>query len=123
MTDHPPVDDLNMVVLAGHLSSDPAERHLPSGDVLTSYEVTVPRDDGPADSVPVVLIGAVGPRGATAGDRVVVVGRVRRRFFRAGGTTASRTEVVADRFVRAGRARAVSAALDRARTLIDHLAG
>ena len=47
--------------------------------------------------------------------RVVVVGRVRRRFFRAGGATASRTEVVADRVVparqraRSGGRRAVRA--------------
>ena len=33
------------------------------------------------------------------GAEVVVVGRVRRRFFRAGGATASRTEVVADRMI------------------------
>ena len=38
-----------------------------------------------------------------AGQAVVVVGHVRRRFFRAGGATQSRTEVVAER-VRAGRA-------------------
>jgi single-strand DNA-binding protein len=51
-----------------------------------------------------------------AGDDVVVVGRVRRRFFRAGGATASRTEVVADRVVPArAKARvrsALAAALD-----------
>jgi len=30
----------------------------------------------------------------------VVIGHVRRRFFRAGGVTASRTEIVADKVVR-----------------------
>ena len=119
MTHEPDVDGLNMVVLTGRLSSDPSERTLPSGDLLTGYEVTIPRCDGPADSVPVVLIGTAGPRGVTAGDRVVVIGRVRRRFFRAGGSTASRTEVVAERVVRASRARSVRAALERARHLIE----
>jgi single-strand DNA-binding protein len=39
------------------------------------------------------------------GTEVVVTGHVRRRFFRAGGSTQSRTEVVADQVVKA-RARA-----------------
>ena len=45
-----------------------------------------------------------------AGAEVAVLGRVRRRFFRAGGLTQSRTEVVASRVVR-GTARAKVAAL------------
>jgi single-strand DNA-binding protein len=48
-----------------------------------------------------------------------VVGRVRRRFFRAGGTTQSRTEVVADTVVPATQAKRVEAALRRAREALD----
>ncbi len=59
-------------------------------------DVTVRSDEGPAESVPVAWFEApAAADGGTVGDEVVVVGRVRRRFFRAGGATASRTEVVA----------------------------
>lgn len=114
-------DGLNLVVVTGRLSSDPVERSLPSGDLLTSYEVTVPRSDAAADTVPVVLIAARGARGLSAGDDVFVLGRVRRRFFRAGGSTASRTEVVAERVVPVGRTKTVVKSLDQARQLIDQL--
>lgn len=110
---------LNLAVVRGVLSREPDLRVLPSGSVVVSYEVTVPRPDGPADSVPVVWPDPPDRRTAlTAGDAVVVVGRVRRRFFRAGGSTQSRTEVVAERVLSArppGRARAaVERAIDGA---------
>ena len=88
---------MNVVILRGLLSRPPARRTLPSGDELVTYEVTVARSEGPDESVPVVWFGA--PASAVdldAGDAVVAVGRVRRRFYRAGGSTQSRTEVVAD---------------------------
>jgi single-strand DNA-binding protein len=96
-----PPPGTNLVVLRGVLSRDPEPRQLPSGDALVAYEVTVrpgAGSDGPAraESVPVAWFDP--PAAATAlaaGDEVVVVGRIRRRFFRAGGATASRTEVVA----------------------------
>jgi len=46
---------------------------------------------------------------------MLVVGRVRRRFFRAGGSTQSRTEVVAEAVVNAKHAKRAGAALERAR--------
>ena len=46
------------------------------------------------------------------GAEVVVSGRVRRRFFRAGGVTQSRTEVVADAVVATRQAK-------RARSLVS----
>ncbi|MCD9623148.1 single-stranded DNA-binding protein [Rhabdothermincola salaria] len=91
----------NVVVLHGVLSRDPDVRTLPSGDDLVAYEVTVARPDGPAESAPVVWIDPPRRRAVlTAGDAVVVVGRVRRRFYRAGGVTQSRTEVFATKVVR-----------------------
>ncbi|MEE1522166.1 MAG: hypothetical protein V1248_04970 [Acidimicrobiales bacterium] len=55
---------------------------------------------GATDSAPVVRFDPIASeRSLSAGERGVVVGRVHRRFFRAGGTTVSRTEVVADRVV------------------------
>jgi single-strand DNA-binding protein len=94
---------LNLVVVRGVLSRDPEVRVLPSGSVVVAYEVTVARATGPDDSVPVVWSDPPDRRASVhAGDTVAVLGRVRRRFFRAGGTTQSRTEVVAERVV-AGR--------------------
>ena len=86
--------DLDLAVILGTLSSDPVEQTLPSGSLLLRYEVTV-RDRTPADSVPVSWLEPRRPPALRAGDRVVVVGRVRRRFFRAGGATRSATEVLA----------------------------
>ncbi len=56
---------------------------------------------------------------ASAGDhdvdeRMLVVGRVRRRFFRSAGGTQSRTEVVAEAVVNARHTKRAAAALDRA---------
>jgi single-strand DNA-binding protein len=92
---------MNITVLQGALSRPPEVRELPSGDVLIALEVTVPAGGGRrAESVPVVWPD--GPASAAALEpdtEVVVVGRVRRRFFRAGGATQSRTEVVAEQVV------------------------
>jgi single-stranded DNA-binding protein len=100
---------LNVVALVGVLTRPAQDRVLPSGTRLLSLEVTVKPDQGAAETVPVAWFDA--PAWATAlqdGDGVVVVGRVRRRVFRARGTTQSRTEVLATRVARAsprGRAR------------------
>jgi hypothetical protein len=86
---------------------------------MVAYEVTVRLDATGAESVPVVWPSP--PRRATelgAGDVVTVVGRVRRRYFRAGGTTASRTEVVAE-LVAPTRHRRASQLV---RQVADHLA-
>lgn len=106
---------MNVAVLRGSLSRDPELRVLPSGTQIVTCEVTV-RDTVPAESVPVAWADppASSDRLA-AGDEVVVLGRVRRRFFRAGGATASRTEVVAERVVPARQAR-------RARSLVERAA-
>lgn len=88
---------MNVVALRGVLSRPAEERVLPSGDRLLNLELTIRPAEGPAEGVPVVWPGP--PAAASTldvGDEVVVVGRVRRRFFRSGGSTQSRTEVVAD---------------------------
>ena len=92
----------NFVVLRGLIRRDPEFRVLASGDELMSLDLTVRSGEAPAESVPVVW-----PNPAAAavkfieGDDVVVVGRIRRRFFRAGGSTATRTEVHADKILSA----------------------
>lgn len=109
--------DLDLAVLVGTLSSDPVERTLPSGSVLLRYEVTV-RDRSPADTVPVSWLEPRRPPAFAAGDRVVVVGRVRRRFFRAGGATRSATEVLAMSVSRPGSRAIALAALTAAADVV-----
>ncbi|HVF05845.1 MAG TPA: single-stranded DNA-binding protein [Frankiaceae bacterium] len=93
----------NEVTLAGRLPAAAEERTLPSGDVLVSFRVVVARPParpaarGPAvDAIDCVAWSAPARRtvlGWAAGDAVEVTGALRRRFWRAGGGAASRTEV------------------------------
>jgi single-strand DNA-binding protein len=88
---------MNVCILQGRLTRPPEQRVVGGGRSLVTYEVAVDRSEGGAESVPVVWEGA--PAVAVDLDveaEVVVVGRVRRRWFRSGGATQSRTEVVAE---------------------------
>lgn len=88
---------MNVCVIRGCLSRAPDERVLPSGDRMVSLEVSVRRNNRFAESVPVSWPDA--PQNVSLlepGTEVLVFGRVRRRFFRAGGFTQSRTEVVVE---------------------------
>lgn len=89
------VTPLDVAVIAGTLSSDPVATELPSGSTLVRYEVSVP-GAGRTETVPVCWFDPRRPPKVRAGSDVVVLGRVRRRFFTAGGSTRSSTEVVAD---------------------------
>ena len=105
----------NVALLIGRLARPAEPRDLPSGDRLVQYEVTIPSETGRAESVPVVWFDAP----ASAGDydvdeKVVVVGRVRRRFFRGANGTQSRTEVVADKVVPTRRTKPAAAVLEEA---------
>ena len=106
---------MNVAILRGTLSRPPEERILPSGDRLVALEVTVPHTGQRAEGVPVVWPEA--PESVLrldVGDEVVVVGRVRRRFFKAGGLTQSRTEVVADAVAPGRQAKRARALVERA---------
>ena len=106
---------LNVVVAVGRLTRPAELRVLPSGDRLVTLELTVARDEGRAESLPVSWFAAPARTGdLDVDEQVVVVGRVRRRFFRAGGVTQSRTEVVADDVVPTRLAKRAAAALERA---------
>lgn len=104
---------MNVVVLHGTLSSTPVLRTLASGSVLASLEVTTVVD-GASASVPVAWFDPPAQLGFDNGDEVVVTGLVRRRFFRSGGSTQSRTEVVASQVVAASKRRQARAAVARA---------
>ncbi|GAA2150143.1 hypothetical protein GCM10009844_30720 [Nocardioides koreensis] len=93
---------VNEVRLVGRISQSPEERVLPSGDVLWTFRVVVPRTAVRAGSRQVVdaldcaVWGGRVRRSVASwveGDLVEVTGAVRRRFFRAGGAAASRVEV------------------------------
>jgi single-strand DNA-binding protein len=89
---------LNMVVVIGSLAKPMQVRSLPSGLSLASFDLMVPRADQSADTVPVALFDTPEhvPEWA-AGQEILAIGRVRRRFFRVAGSTQSRTEVVAEK--------------------------
>ena len=114
------MNDVSVTLVAGTLSRPAELRELPSGDTLVTLELTTRRDDGAAESMPVVWVSP--PDWATrldAGERVVVSGRVRRRFYRAGGATASRTELVADRVVPDRQRRRVTTLVEHVREIVE----
>src|SRR5690606_35463661 len=103
---------MNVVIIEGTLSRDPEARTLASGSTLLACEVTVRDPAQPTETVPTAWFDP--PRSAASlreGTEVTVTGRVRRRFFRAGGATASRTEVVAATVVSSRQARRRATAL------------
>lgn len=106
----------NLAVIRGPVPNDPQPRDLPSGRVVVQFDVVTRVESGGREvnvSVPVAWheptsaqLGAI-----VAGVDVVVVGTVRRRFFRVGGSTQSRTELVAGAVIPARRRKQVDAAL------------
>jgi hypothetical protein len=97
--------------LVGTLSGPPTTRSVASGDVS---EVDL-RTARWGDMASTVNVSVVGPAHyfseLTAGDEVVVLGTARRRFFRSGGMTVSRTEVEAHRVIKRSRRREVKRAI------------
>jgi single-strand DNA-binding protein len=102
----------NEVRLVGRLAADPVRRELPSGDLLVQFRLVVERDRTRRQA---------GPRAPTVdtldctawrkdvqrslasclpGDVLEVSGALRRRFWRAPGGPASRSEVEAGRLRR-----------------------
>ena len=94
----------NAVVLRGRVSSAPAVRELPSGAVISTFRVSVPRartlmtagSRQSADWVDCTAWAAKVRRtvaGWAVGDRVEVGGALRRRFYTAGAGASTRLEV------------------------------
>src|SRR3712207_1172553 len=104
---------MNIVVLSGRLLSDPTARELPSGEVVWSLDLAadVTAAEPPCwMPVPIAWSGD-GAEAWAKGTELAVLGIVRRRFFRAGGGTQSRTEVVAERIVEVTKRRPLERAL------------
>lgn len=120
-TSVPVSDHLNLVVLRGDLEHEITLRDLPSGGTVAQFDLTtrsMVADRSVTTSLPVVVHD---PTVALlddlrAGGAFVIVGRVKRRFFRVGGATQSRTEVVAESAIPARRrkqvARVIGAAIE-----------
>ena len=94
----------NEVRLVGRVSQMPEEKVLPSGDVLWTFRVVVPRPDAAGrnavDALECAAWSARARRSVAswqADDVVEVSGAVRRRFFRTGSGAASRVEVEVSR--------------------------
>lgn len=104
----------NEVILVGRVSALPEQLELPSGDRLVTLRVVVDRPPAPGVSrrlVDVIDVACWTKRtqraatGLQPDDGVQVEGALRRRFFAAGGSRASRYEVEAHRVVRVRRVR------------------
>ena len=103
---------MNVVVLSGRLLSDPAPRELPSGEVIWSLDLATAVEGDEATTLPVPVVWSAAEVPAwEKGTELTVSGVVRRRFFRVGGSTQSRTEVVATKVVEVTKRRTVERAL------------
>jgi single-strand DNA-binding protein len=115
------VQSLNIALVRGTCSSPAEFRVLPSGDSLAQLQVTT-RVGESALSVPIsVRAPKQWIEQLDAGDDVMVVGHVRRRFFRAGGATASRVEVEADAIAPVRNGRRMQAVRRRIDALLANL--
>ena len=115
---------MNVTVLWGTLSSDPVWRELRSGVSVVSLEVTTDSEFETRATVPVSIIEPKRVRELermAAGDTVVVIGETRRRFYRAGGATGSRTEVRAVQVIPAGRRDRVAKAIGEVASVLGEL--
>ena len=97
------MNSLNLAVLHGPLSADPEIRTLPSGSQVANLAVRTPAADR-STSVPVTVWDPPAWVSEIAeGDDVIVLGAVRRRFYRNGNGTGSRVDVEAAFIGRPGK--------------------
>lgn len=109
----------NTVQLRGRVSTAPERRELPSGSVIVTFRITVPRSASATamtkgsrqtvDWLDCVAWGAGPQRTVSAwalGEQVEVAGALRRRFYRGGQGTSTRLEVEVLRAKRVSRRRA-----------------
>jgi single-stranded DNA-binding protein len=113
---------LNVSVVCGPCSATPEIRVLESGTRLATLAVRCPAGNDRATSVPVTVwdppawLESLEP-----GDAVVVVGRLRRRFYQRPGGVGSRVDVEAELIGRARDRRRIDAALRKAESALDVL--
>ena len=116
---------VNLAVLCGPCSGPPEIRVLESGTRLASLAVRCPAGpaaDERATSVPVTVWDPPAwVETLAAGDVVVVVGRMRRRFYQRPGGVGSRVDVEADLVGRGRDRRRIDAALRKAEAALEAL--
>jgi single-strand DNA-binding protein len=118
----------NLAVIRGVVHNEPQTRDLPAGGMVVQFDVITRVETNGREANVSVPIAWNDPTSAQLGIVVqgadlVVVGTVRRRFFRVGGATQSRTEVVAEAVIPTRRHKGVAAALrDAADRLLDPVA-
>jgi single-strand DNA-binding protein len=102
----------NLALLRGVVAGELNSRDLPSGSTVVQFDVSTTITTGDKTAKVSVPVSWVDPPSKALdpieqGLDVVVVGTVRRRFFRVGGSIQSRTEVVVDAIVPARRTKQV----------------
>jgi hypothetical protein len=114
---------INLAVLWGECPAPPEVRTLPSGQRVASLSIRVRPEDGRADSVPVtVWAPPAWVEDVDEGEELLVVGRVRRRFYRNPVRgTASRTDVEAAVIARRPDARRREALRRRVERMLEPL--
>ena len=127
MNDHHETILGNIAVIRGSVRAEPTVRELPGGTIVVQFDVaTTTESAGRRLSVSAPIAWndpTAAQRGILAGgSEVLVVGTVRRRFFRVGGVTQSRTEVVADAVVPRRQHKRVGTALRAAADRVLDLA-
>jgi len=106
---------MNIAVVRGVVLREPQERTLATGQKVVSLDVNVTYEDRPNENLEVVWVDP--PRNLVVprqGNEIFAVGRVRRRFFKAGPNVVSRTEVVADTVLTARQTSRINRALQEA---------
>ena len=115
----------NVAAIRGAVRADPILRELPGGGAVAQFDVVTATMSNGRELTVSVPVAWHDPTDAqlgivTSGADVVVIGTVRRRFFRVGAATQSRTEVVADVVVPTRqRKRAATALCDAADRVLD----
>ena len=110
----------NEVRLVGRMAAAPETREMPSGDLMSTFRVIVPRDErsgsgsggpngrkGGVDTIECVAWRATLRRTVNSwheGDTVAVTGALRRRFWRGEAGAASRHEIEVSKATRVRRA-------------------
>jgi hypothetical protein len=114
------LEGVNIAVVVGTIAAEPQLRLNAEGEPLVSFDVVSVGEYGRV-TVPVSFAGECAA--AEEGVEVCVAGYVRRRFFRAGSSVTSRTELVAEHVVPVRRKaqvrKAVQSCLDGLLTLVD----
>ena len=127
MNDHDEAVLGNIAVIRGSIRAEPTIRELLGGGVVAQFDIVTTSESGGRQlsvSVPIAWNDPTTTQfGVLAGgSEVLVVGTVRRRFFRVGGVTQSRTEVVADAVVPMRQHKRVGSALRAAADRVLDLA-